>query len=256
MTPISVTPISVTPIPAGDFRATTEFAAAFTLRTLFSDSYFSPNMKSFFTSARAGFLRASTGFSAAVLLAALGAPLPAAAADDGGQKPWYSGKTWYGEVGSSRLSGDSKHVGDTAVVSTGVLVPFDLPFKNYWPSGFSSYADFFVSDWRVSASAGGRRNYVHLGVIGTLRWRPDAGASPWFAEAGVGATVLNHVYKTDDRAFSTAFQFTPLLGVGRSFGSHGQHELSLRFQHVSNGSIKQPNPGINFLRLRYGYRFD
>jgi lipid A 3-O-deacylase len=31
--------------------------------------------------------------------------------------------------------------------------------------------------------------------------------------------------------------------------------VSVRVQHVSNASIKKPNPGANFVRLRYLYRF-
>ena len=74
-------------------------------------------------------------------------------------------------------------------------------------------------------------------------------------EAGLGATAMNHHYRTPDRQFSTTFQFTEVLGLGRSFGARGEHELSLRLQHFSNASIKEPNPGANFARLRYLYRF-
>jgi lipid A 3-O-deacylase len=74
-------------------------------------------------------------------------------------------------------------------------------------------------------------------------------------EGGLGGTVKNHVNRTADEPFSTAFQFTEVVGVGRSFGAHGEHEVSVRLQHVSNASIKKPNPGANFVRLRYLYGF-
>jgi len=41
------------------------------------------------------------------------------------------------------------------------------------------------------------------------------------------------------------------VGIGRRFGDRGRHEISMRVEHFSNGSIKKPNPGENFLQLRY-----
>ena len=32
-----------------------------------------------------------------------------------------------------------------------------------------------------------------------------------------------------------------------------QEKLALRIQHFSNGSIKKPNPGENFIQLRYSH---
>nr|WP_311732042.1 acyloxyacyl hydrolase [Variovorax paradoxus] len=53
----------------------------------------------------------------------------------------------------------------------------------------------------------------------------------------------------------TRFQFTEQLGIGRNFGAQGEHELSLRLRHFSNAGIRKPNPGENFVRVRYLYRF-
>lgn len=122
-------------------------------------------------------------------------------------------------------------------------------------NGRSFAWELFASHWRAPSLEAGRRDYVQLGAVATLRYRFDSGNSPWFAEAGIGATVMNSLYRTPDRQFSTAFQFTEVLGLGRTFGTHGEHELSVRLQHFSNASIKEPNPGANFARLRYLYRF-
>lgn len=121
--------------------------------------------------------------------------------------------------------------------------------------GTSFAWDLFASQWRAPEAVDGRRTYAQIGVIATWRYRFDRGASPWFVEGGLGGTVMNHVYRTADEPFSTAFQFTEVVGIGRSFGARGEHELSVRAQHVSNASIKKPNPGANFVRLRYLYRF-
>jgi hypothetical protein len=54
---------------------------------------------------------------------------------------------------------------------------------------------------------------------------------------------------------SSAFQFADMVGVGASFGSHQQYEAGFRFQHLSNASIKEPNPGIDFEQLYVQYNF-
>lgn len=120
----------------------------------------------------------------------------------------------------------------------------------------SFYWDFFLSQWRALNPDGVNvRNYTQLGVIANWRYRFVQGDSPWFVEAGIGGTLMNSIYRTPEREFSTAFQFTEQVSVGRSFGHQGEHELSLRLQHVSNAGIKEPNPGETFVRLRYLYRF-
>lgn len=143
----------------------------------------------------------------------------------------------------------------TRIASIGVMLPWSPSFLS--SSGAqSAYWDVFVANWQADERNGfGHHSYTQLGAIATWRYRFDAGQSPWFAEAGIGALVMDNVYKTPSREFSTAFQFTEVLGVGRSFGSRQEHELSMRFQHVSNGGIKRPNPGENTWRVRYAYRF-
>lgn len=144
---------------------------------------------------------------------------------------------------------------NTDSLTLGAVVPW-----THWPQvqsgAVSFYWDFFVSQWRAPRPHGAdKRNYAQLGVIANWRYRFDQGDSPWFVEAGIGGTVMNHLYRTVDREFSTTFQFTEQFGVGRSFGGQGEHELSLRLQHFSNAAIKSPNPGETFVQVRYLYRF-
>ena len=79
--------------------------------------------------------------------------------------------------------------------------------------------------------------------------------SPWFLEAGVGLSLTSVLYQTQAKRFSTRFNFGTHLGLGRNFGTRGEHELSLRVEHFSNAGIRHPNPGENFVQLRYVYRF-
>lgn len=143
---------------------------------------------------------------------------------------------------------------DTNSLSLGLLLPWPglVPRDGPW----SFHTDLYLSQWSARGQdGGGRHSYTQLGAIATVRYRFDDGRSPWFSEAGLGATVLDGLYHSREKDFSTRFQFTEVLGLGRSFGPHGEHELSLRVQHFSNGGIRHPNPGENFLGLRYAYRF-
>jgi hypothetical protein len=62
-------------------------------------------------------------------------------------------------------------------------------------------------------------------------------------------------YRTPAKEFGTRFNFVDTAGVGRSFGAQRKHELGLRLVHMSNAGIKEPNPGENFLQLRYAASF-
>ena len=44
--------------------------------------------------------------------------------------------------------------------------------------------------------------------------------------------------------------------VMEKFGERYRYDLSLRLQHLSNGGLAHPNPGINFLQMRLAYHFD
>lgn len=87
-----------------------------------------------------------------------------------------------------------------------------------------------------------------------LRRAPASGVS-YFVEAGIGVHLLSHT-RIDERELSTAFQFGELVGTGVNFGDHGQYGVGVRIQHISNGSIKQPNSGVTFGELRLSYRWD
>ena len=120
----------------------------------------------------------------------------------------------------------------------------------------TGYWEASVSEW--SYLAADRRRTAWLGQVGLIpvfRYRPAGGASPWFLEAGVGLTFTTSLYETDRKRFSTTFNFGDHLAAGRNFGQRREHELSLRLQHFSNGGIKHPNPGEDFIQLRYAYRF-
>ena len=94
-----------------------------------------------------------------------------------------------------------------------------------------------------------------LGLGPSLRWRGAAGQSPWFVELGTGVSWFSRHYRNGSDAFGSRVNFSSHLGLGRNFGPQRAHELSLRIQHSSNAGIKEPNPGENFLLLRYAHVF-
>jgi lipid A 3-O-deacylase len=122
-----------------------------------------------------------------------------------------------------------------------------------WPAG---------GNWRLGgyweASAGAWENHddstTDLALTPVFRFQ-HRGEEPLYLEAAIGFHILSkHI--SSARQFSTNFQFGDHLGAGARFGSRRQFDLGVRLQHISNGSIREPNPGINFVLLRFQYVLD
>ena len=124
------------------------------------------------------------------------------------------------------------------------------------PQPWSVYLEASASRWQTrSGYASDHGVLTQVALTPVLRYRFDNGRSPWFVEGGVGATVTSSIYRNADKHFSTAFNFGDHLGVGRAFGAARNDEIALRAEHFSNAGIKHPNPGQNFLELRYTHHF-
>ena len=143
---------------------------------------------------------------------------------------------------------------NTNDVTVGFMVPL-LQERDWWNGKLSAHWDASLSEWRAPAIGGGKSAYTQLGLIPTIRYRIDGGHSAWFIDAGLGLSLLDHVYATPDRTFSTRLNFSEVLAVGRNFGAQGQYEGTLTLQHFSNGGIKEPNPGESFIQFRFAVRF-
>nr|WP_315228072.1 acyloxyacyl hydrolase [uncultured Albidiferax sp.] len=142
--------------------------------------------------------------------------------------------------------------GDTRTATIGVRLPGQTVF---WDGRVTLAWDVFLSHWKVDAPPGALSHFTQIGLVPMFRYRFDGGQSPWFVEAGVGISYLNEPYQTPHKSFSTQWNFSDHLGVGRSFGAQRRQELGLVLQHVSNASLRSPNPGETFLQLRYSYGF-
>jgi hypothetical protein len=117
-------------------------------------------------------------------------------------------------------------------------------------------------DALVEASLGawepelGDRGLYDLGLTPLVRLSPVRLASDSarpFLEAGLGAHLLSNV-RFSDLDLSTSFQFGSHLGLGLLLGRDRRWSLIYRFQHLSNASVKLPNPGIEFHLLQLGLR--
>jgi hypothetical protein len=113
-------------------------------------------------------------------------------------------------------------------------------------------------DWRLQsrldASAGWLGSSFEDGFIGTLG--PSlllARASfPLSFAVGISPTLLSR----DDyveKDFGQLLQFTAYVGFNYDFGRHLR--AGYRFQHMSNGGLSDPNPGLNLHMFALSYLF-
>jgi lipid A 3-O-deacylase len=147
--------------------------------------------------------------------------------------------------------------GRTGTNMAGVGLVWDWDFERMRrKSELTAHTELLVNRWRADALGGGHQQLTQLVVLPSLRMRLDRGRSPWFIELGIGASFLSKHFETPDKNFSTRWNFYDVLGVGHTFGGpNGQNELGLRWTHTSNAGIRKPNPGQDFLQVRYAHRF-
>jgi hypothetical protein len=141
----------------------------------------------------------------------------------------------------------------TASLGTGLV--WDWDWRAERRALLTAQTELIVAGWRADAVGSGSQQLAQLAVLPVLKMRLDRGRSPWFVEFGIGASYTSKLYVTDHKEFSTRWNFYDMLGVGHSFGEGRRQELGLRYVHTSNASIRSPNPGEDFLQLRYGFRF-
>ena len=130
--------------------------------------------------------------------------------------------------------------------------------SRWWQSNGSyigGYWDATIAQWRGTAYrqvSGQRLTLASIGLVPVFRFQGDD-RKGWYAEGGIGIELLSRLYNNDGHMLSTAFQFDDRIGAGYVF-SHGW-DVGLRLEHVSNGGIKKPNKGANFVQLRVARQF-
>ncbi|MCE9613424.1 MAG: acyloxyacyl hydrolase [Lentisphaerae bacterium] len=127
-----------------------------------------------------------------------------------------------------------------------VFVVWPTGWRRAWDSGWALEADWMVaagilSDGEhdpVMAAAGPRLSGVHrCGLVAGIGWKP---------------TLISEHY-LGNRSLGGALQFGSEARLGWRFGDC--LEAGLAFEHVSNGGLYTPNPGLNQFLLDIGVRF-
>jgi lipid A 3-O-deacylase len=140
--------------------------------------------------------------------------------------------------------------GKTSVVRVGATWNWDKKWfaQNRWQLG---------GYWEVQAGGWDNRSGVGalLDLSVTPVFRLAAADSPWYFEGAIGFHWLSDYPSRGGPGFSSKFQFGDHVGAGMRYGARKEHDIGLRVQHLSNGGIKNPNPGINLLLVRYQYHY-
>jgi lipid A 3-O-deacylase len=134
------------------------------------------------------------------------------------------------------------------------LARFGLQWKWNWKAR-EEHRFHLTGYWDLAFGVWTKDNTTYdIGFTPVFRLQREDGPGP-YAEAAIGFHVVSRAHVSRTRVFSTRFQFGDHIGIGRRFGSRGRYDLGLRLQHLSNGGIDNPNPGINFLQLRLQYHY-
>jgi len=111
------------------------------------------------------------------------------------------------------------------------------------------YAELSATYWDGENGTTGNNDLFDFGMTPVFRLsKKGANLSP-FVELGLGAHVhTKSKIESDD--FDIPFAFGSHFGIGLELGGDGNLELLYRFQHLSNASLGDENPGINFHALQ------
>ena len=128
-----------------------------------------------------------------------------------------------------------------------------LPIGNWHLGG---YWDATLGYWDNNSPGKTNESIIDVGITPVFRFQQTtlSTVSP-YVEAAIGFHLLSHTSISTQRQFGTAFQFGDHVGFGVRLGDKGRYDLGYRYQHLSNGSIKGPNNGINFHQIRLQYNF-
>jgi lipid A 3-O-deacylase len=132
------------------------------------------------------------------------------------------------------------------------------PGLTWWEIGgyhFTLVGEAHAAYWDIRESDAAHPDIWEFGLTPVFRFIKSSGWIRPYIEGGVGIRLLSHVRETEDRTFSSSFQFADMVGVGAQFGGHQQYQAGFRFQHLSNAGFDHPNPGINFSEIYLQYNF-
>jgi hypothetical protein len=137
----------------------------------------------------------------------------------------------------------------------GVGLRWDLPARwQYLAShDIDLRLDAQLAWWRGRNRPTAYGSLWDIGLTPMLRWTaPKPEAACLFVEGGIGVHALSTTRINNDRQFGIAFQFGEIAGAGVAFGAHGEYEVEIFIQHVSNADIKpSANWGLTYSGLLF-----
>lgn len=112
----------------------------------------------------------------------------------------------------------------------------------------------------LESIARGPENYfVGVAAAGTLEWWNDARTQAWFVSSGGGFGVMDSRGGTVAGAQGQDFNLNWLLYFGSRFRwrENLNASVGVYFQHLSNGGMAEPNPGVDALgpMVSLGWKF-
>lgn len=122
--------------------------------------------------------------------------------------------------------------------------------KRWWQSDgvhLGGYWDATLAHWlgdHHKSLAGIEQEITAIGITPVFRLQRDSGKG-LYGEAGIGLHWLSDLYDNAGRRLSTRMQFGDHIAIG--YILRNNLDLKLKLQHFSNGSIRQPNDGVNFV---------
>jgi lipid A 3-O-deacylase len=142
-------------------------------------------------------------------------------------------------------------VGDQQTQAYVAGVTWDLPWQKSFEAGtLGVYGEVAIGRWHTDGRNNATAWPTQITLSPAFRLNPSI-APTWFVEAGVGPSYIVPLFKAGHKRFSTEFNFDDHLAVGKTFG---RSEVSVRLEHFSNAGISHPNPGEDFVQIRYAYR--
>jgi len=111
-----------------------------------------------------------------------------------------------------------------------------------WLQNTTGYATgYFELSYGYWKEGGDKTHCVALSPVFQYAFNPDQDSWYPYVEGGVGVAYIDE-YFIGTRNLSSNLQFEDRIGVGFRFRSL---DLSFRYMHYSNASLKQPNDGID-----------
>lgn len=154
----------------------------------------------------------------------------------------------------SLVSGKGSAVSVTGLTFRGKEVPY-TSFGN-WDATLAFQGG--ISNWSGHEDGSRNARVTDLSITPILSLYPrgfELSKFVPYVEMGLGAHLISKTYINRDRRFATAYQFGEHVEVGVRFGTQKEFGLGVFVQHVSNGSIKEPNNGLTYSGVKFSYGF-